>query len=102
MTSQEIQDYIHVYSIFSFKNGRREPGICVNKFNITDAKLEYFFIHQDNMSAYKIAFDSYEKDTCRNLSIQISPDELNSIRPVSLSDYKMIMELLEERRRLAN
>ena len=101
MTSQEIQDYIHVYSIFSFKDGRREPGICVNKYNIVEAKIEYFFIYQDNMQSYKNAFERYEKEICKSLSVIINPEELNSIRPVSLTDYKMIMELLEERRSLA-
>ena len=102
MTIQEIQDYIHVYSMFSFRDGRKEPGICINKYNIAAGNIEYYFIHQNNMAAYKTAFDRYDKESCRNLCTLLQPSDLVSIRPVSLSDYKIIMQLLEERNQLVN
>lgn len=102
MTAQEIQDYIHVYSVFSFRDGRKEPGICFNKYNVSEAKIDYYFIPQVNMHDYKNAYDRFENENCQKLCVLINPDELASIRPVSLSDYKIIMELLEERRQLVN
>jgi hypothetical protein len=102
MTALEIQDYIHVYSVFSFRDGRKEPGICFNRYNIQEARIDYYFIPQINMHAYKNAYDRFEKENCQKLCILINPDELASIRPVSLSDYKVIMELLEERKLLVN
>ena len=102
MTSQEVQDYIHVYSMFSFRDGRKEAGICINKYNISLGQVEYYFVQQEHMSAYKSAFDRYDKETCKRLSIPFNPDELASIRPVSLSDYKIIMQLLQERNALLN
>jgi ABC-type phosphate/phosphonate transport system substrate-binding protein len=54
------------------------------------------------MQAFKNAFYIFDKETCKNLSVLISPEDLVSIRPVSLSDYKTIMELLEERKQLIN
>src|SRR5690348_15374271 len=71
MTATEIQDFIHVYSMFSFKDGRKEPGIVINKYNLEKAEVEYFFIPQDNMNAYKNAFDRYDKESCRRLSQHI-------------------------------
>jgi hypothetical protein len=102
MTSQELQDYIHVYSMFSFRDGRKEAGICINKYNVSLGQVEYYFVPQTNMSSYKSAFDRYDKETCSRLIQPINPDELSSIRPVSLSDYKIIMQLLHERNALLN
>lgn len=97
MTTIEIQDFIHVYSMFSFKDGRKEPGIIINKYNLEKAEVEFFFIPQDQMNAYKNAFDRYDKETCRRLSQHVEVDQIINIRPVSLADYKVIMQLLAER-----
>lgn len=102
MAPQEIQDFIHVYSVFSFKDGHKEPGICINRYNVATAKVEYYFIPQVNMPAYKNAFDRFDKESCKNLCILMNPEEVLSIRPVSLADYKLIMELLEERKKLVH
>ena len=100
MTTLELQDYIHVYSMFSFRDGRKEPGICINKYNLPLGQIEYYFIPQIHMQAYKNAFEKYDKETCSRLSQLIKSDDLVNIRPVSLSDYKVIMQLLHERNQL--
>lgn len=100
MTTQEIQDYIHVYSMFSFRDGRKEPGICINKYNLTLGQIEYYFVPQENMHAYKVAFEKYDKQSCNSLIYPLKPEDLLNIRPVSLSDYKVIMQLLSERNQL--
>lgn len=97
MTTIEIQDFIHVYSMFSFKDGRKEPGIVINKYNLEKAEVEFFFIPQDHMNAYKNAFDRYDKETCRRLAQHVEVDQILNVRPVSLADYKVIMQLLAER-----
>ncbi|MFN8143408.1 MAG: hypothetical protein U0073_03215 [Bacteroidia bacterium] len=102
MTAIEIQDFIHVYSMFSFRNGAKEPGIIINKYNLTLSEIEYYFIPQLHMQAYKTAFEKYEKETCARLSKQINIDDILNIRPVSLNDYKIIMQLLEERNQRLN
>ena len=102
MTTQELQDSIHVYSMFSFRDGRKEPGICINKYNLTLGQVEYYFVPQDNMHAYKVAFEKYDKDTCTRLIYPLNPETVVSVRPVSLSDYKVIMQLLQERNQLMN
>ncbi len=97
MTTFEIQDYIHVYSMFSFRDGRKLPGIIVNKYNVAKARVEFFFINQSDMGAYRQAFDSYDRESCSRLSHQVNLEDIVSIRPVSLADYKMTMQLLTER-----
>jgi hypothetical protein len=83
--------------MFSFKDGRKEPGIVINKYNLEKAEVEYFFIPQVHMNAYKNAFDRYDKETCKNLAQYLECTDVISIRPVSLADYKVIMQLLTER-----
>ena len=97
MSASELLDFFHVYSMFSFRNGRREPGILINKYNPVTTSIEYLFVAQVYMQAYKKAFDQYDKETCARLSEKIEAEEVLSIRPVSLSDYKIIMQLLEEK-----
>jgi hypothetical protein len=102
MTTLELQDYIHVYSMFSFRDGKKEPGICINKYNLSLGQIEYFFVPQAHMQAYKSAFDRYDKESCGRLCYKINIDELINVRPVSLSDYKIIMQLLQERNQMIN
>ena len=97
MTISEIQDFIHVYSMFSFSNGSREPGILVNKYNLTKACVEYYFVRHANMSAYRNALETYDKESCIRLSQFVEISSILSIRPVSLADYKMMMQLLDDR-----
>lgn len=102
MTTKELDDYLHVYSMFSFHDGRKEAGICINKYNIATTQIEYYFITQINMQNYKTAFDRYDKETCMRLCLKIKSEELVCVRAVSLSDYKIIMQLLDERNQLLN
>jgi hypothetical protein len=102
MNTFEIQDYIHVYSMFSFRDGRKLPGIIVNKYNVAKARVEYFFINQSDMGAYRQAFDNYDRESCSRLSQHVNLDDIISIRPVSLADYKMTMQLLTERSQQIN
>jgi len=102
MTTLELQDYIHIYSMFTFKDGRKEAGICINKYNLISAQIEYYFIPQIHMQAYKTAFDRFDKETCKRLCTPLKPEDLLTVRTVSLSDYKVIMQLMEQRNQLLN
>jgi hypothetical protein len=102
MTNLDIQDSINVYSMITFWDGRKEPGILISRYNIQRSQVDYYFVPQENMQAYKNAFDRYDRDACMELIEQVQPDDLVAIRPVSLSDYKMIMQLIGERNRLIN
>jgi len=100
MTAQEIQDFIHLYSIVSFKGGRKESGILVNKYNSSEACVEYYFIEHADMHAYKVAFENYDRETCNRLSEKVNIEDIVNIRPVSLADYRIIMQLIEERNKM--
>lgn len=102
MTSIEIQDYIHLYSMFTFRNGNKISGVVVNKFDSETSRTEFYFIEHHNMQAYKNAFEKYDRETCNRLSQRINVDDLKSIKPVTLEDYKIIMELMNERQEILN
>ena len=100
MTAIELQDYLHVYSMLSFKDGSHVPGIVVNKYNVFTTQVDYYFIAHADMQSYKTAFENYDRATCARLSKKIDVDEVLKIRPVSLADYKVIMQLMDEREAL--
>ena len=52
------------------------------------------------MHAYKTAFENYDRDTCRRLSQKVDLDEIVNIRPVSLADYRIILQLINERNQM--
>jgi hypothetical protein len=88
--------------MFSFRDGRKEPGIVINKYNMSNSLLEFYFINQTDMNAYKTAFETYNREKCDSLSHKIKIEDIISIRPVSLSDYKMMMQLLDDRAQQLN
>ena len=102
MTAIELQDHLHVYSMFSFRDGRNVPGIVVNKYNLYSMQVEYYFIAHADMQNYKSAFENYDKETCVRLSKKLDVEDLLRIRPVSLADYKIIMQLMDEKEQMLN
>jgi hypothetical protein len=95
MSPTELIDHTHVYSMFSFRNGKKEPGIIVNKYNLERGSVEYFFIAHSDMHEYKKAFDRYDTETCNKLAHKIHPDEIMRIESVSLTDYMQLMQIAQ-------
>jgi hypothetical protein len=93
MSTLELQNCVHLYSMFSFGDGRIEPGIMVAKYNITELATEYYFIHHNDMSEYKQAFENSDMQICNHLSHKINTEEVISVQPVSLKDYKAFMQM---------
>jgi hypothetical protein len=102
MTTSALQEHLHVYSMFSFRDGQKEAGICINKYNLTTSCIEFYFVGHHNLQAYKTAFEKHDREACRMLSKQINPENVLNVNPVSLVDYKIIMQLLDERNSLYN
>ncbi len=98
MSHTDLLSAINIYSMFSFVDGRDEPGILINRYNIRLARVDYYFVHHANMQAYKKAFEAYDKETCLDLSKLVFPEDLQSIRPVSLSDFKSTMQSQDQPR----
>src|SRR4051794_35628688 len=96
MQETEIQDYINVYSMVRFADGHREPGIVMNRFSLDEAAIEYFFVQHNAMNEFKKAQAKSDHESCNRLSYPIDMNEIVSISPINLSDYKLILELHNE------
>jgi hypothetical protein len=95
MSPTDLIEHTHVYSMFSFRNGKKEPGLIVNKYNLAESRVEYYFIHHKDMNEYKHAFEKYDTATCNRLATKISSDDVVRIEAVSLADYMKLMEIAE-------
>jgi len=98
MQATEIHDYINVYSMVRFADGHREPGIIMNKYNIGLGSMDYFFVEHNNMNDFKKAYDVADYTACDRLILPVDLEEIISISPINLSDYKAILELHNEYR----
>src|SRR4051794_35141334 len=93
MSPTALIDHTHVYSMFSFRNGKKEPGIIVSKYNLAESAVEYYFIAHSDMHEYKKAFERYDTETCNRLAIKIDADDVLRIESVSLTDYMNLMQV---------
>lgn len=55
MSTREIQQFIHQSGQFIFADGRQKMGMIVARYNIKEAKVEYYFIPAENEVAYRTA-----------------------------------------------
>jgi hypothetical protein len=91
MSPADLLEHTHVYSMFSFRNGQKESGIIVNKYNLAENTVEYFFISHADMNTYKKAFEKYDTATCNTLLHKINADDILRIDAVSVGDYISLM-----------
>jgi hypothetical protein len=55
MSAHEIQEYIFQNGLFTFFDGNQDEGMIVCRYNISDARIEYFLIPIGNLFAYQAA-----------------------------------------------
>jgi hypothetical protein len=63
---------------------------------------EFYFVSHDDMIGYKIAFENSDREICDRLCNRIHAEDIESIQSVSISDYRMQMQLLDQRSRQLN
>lgn len=52
MSTREIQDIIYQLGLFLFRGGAVNEGMLVSRYNISEARIEYYFIHTSRMNDY--------------------------------------------------
>ncbi|MEY4595521.1 MAG: hypothetical protein RIQ47_1931 [Bacteroidota bacterium] len=92
MSHVELQDALNVYSMITFWDGRKEPGILISRYNIPRASTEYYFVAHQNMQSYKNALERFDREACLDLTEAVDAEDVLSINSVSLSEYKTIMQ----------
>ena len=60
MSTNEIQEIIYRLGQFIFRGGTINEGMVVARYNIRDAKIEYYFVPTSNLNEYKEAKNKHE------------------------------------------
>jgi hypothetical protein len=76
MSTREIQGIIYQLGVFLFRGGVVNEGMVVARYNIMEAKIEYYFIHTSKLSEYNDAKRNYDLLAHKKLGHII---EVNSI-----------------------
>lgn len=76
MSTREVQEIIHQLGIFMFRGGQINEGMLIARYNIKNARIEYYFIHTSKLEEYKKAKSSHDLEAHHRLGYLI---EANSI-----------------------
>ena len=76
MSIREVQDIIHQLGVFMFHGGLINEGMLVARYNINEAKIEYYFIHTSKVNDYRQAKSSHEREAHKRFG---HPVDVNSI-----------------------
>ena len=82
MSTHEIREMISKTGHFVFADGHNDEGMIICRYNIPVAKLEYYLIPSDNISAYNKARLSYEPDAHVRLGKQIDIESISNARMI--------------------
>ncbi|CAN5677616.1 hypothetical protein BH11BAC1_BH11BAC1_10970 [soil metagenome] len=71
MSTKEVQDIIHQLGVFMFRGGSINEGMLVARYNIKDARIEYYFIHTSKLNDYSDAKKAHEFNAHQRLGNMI-------------------------------
>jgi hypothetical protein len=60
MSTREIHSIIYQLGIFLFRGGSINEGMLVARYNISEARIEYYFIHTSRVNEYRAAKNAYD------------------------------------------
>lgn len=76
MSTKEIQEIIHQMGIFMFRGGQINEGMLIARYNIRDARIEYYFIQTAKLEDYKKAKENHDTSAHQRLGNMV---DVNSI-----------------------
>jgi hypothetical protein len=76
MSNHEIQNLVFHKGQFTFIDGNENTGMIVSRYNIVNAKIEYYLIPDNNILAYQAARSHAEPDAHKKLGIEV---QINNI-----------------------
>jgi hypothetical protein len=71
MSTHEIQNLICHKGQFTFIDGRQDEGMIISRYNITEARIEYYFIQSTNVLAYQAARSHSQNDAYQKLGVMV-------------------------------
>jgi len=76
MSIREVQDIIFHLGLFMFRGGSVNEGMLVSRYNIREARIEYYFIPVSNVGDYHAARNGHD----RNAHVRLgNPVDVNTI-----------------------
>ena len=60
MSAREIQEIIYQLGVFMFRGGVIDEGMVVTRYNIMEAKIEYYFIHTSKLNEFRNAKNNHD------------------------------------------
>ena len=76
MSTREVQEIIHQLGVFMFRGGQVNEGMLIARYNISEARIEYYFIHTSKLEDYKKAKAGHDTSAHQRLGNMI---DVNSI-----------------------
>ena len=76
MSTHEIQNLVFHQGQFTFSDGQKNNGMIVARYNIVDAKIEYYLIPEQNIMAYQAAKSHSEPNAHQKLGTTINIQDI--------------------------
>jgi hypothetical protein len=76
MSTNEIQNLVFHQGQFTFTDGKMNSGMIVARYNIIDAKIEYYLIPEENILAYQAARSHAEPNAHKSLGMNIDISDI--------------------------
>jgi hypothetical protein len=82
MSTFTLQQFIGMYCMFLFNDGSAQAGMIVNRFNVPDSSIEYFFVPEENINVYNQAKEEFNTEMYAELRQPIEVEEIVSATPL--------------------
>lgn len=76
MSTHEIQNLVFHQGQITLSNGQKNNGMIISRYNIVDARIEYYLIPEENILAYQAARSHAEQNAHKSLGMCIDPQDI--------------------------
>lgn len=80
MSTRELQQFIFQEGLFFFSDGKQDQGMVVSRYNIPEAKVEYYFIPAGHVLAYNSARSQHDLNAHRKLGFLVDANSITSAK----------------------
>lgn len=82
MSTFTLQQFIGMYCMFLFNDGSAQAGMIVNRYNVPESTVEYFFVPEENINVYNQAKEEFKTELYATLREPIQVEEIVSATPL--------------------
>lgn len=67
MSIREMQNLIYQQGNFTFSDGRKDEGMVISRYNIKEARVEFYFIPAKNLLAFESARSHHDLEAHKKM-----------------------------------